>query len=138
MTKPATETKVAEPKVAAKTETKVAAKTETKVVAKTEEKKPRGRQPSEGPTIISIALEAIAEGKDNKEVLAEVKTHFPESKTRMASINWYRNKAREEDPTILPSREITKARGAEKKAAEKKVKAEAKKQKANTKVDPTS
>lgn len=89
-------------------------------------KKPRGRQPSEGPTIASVATAAILAGKDNDEALAEVLKAFPDAKTKKASINWYRNKIREENPKVQTSRDITKARNAEKKAAEKKAKAEAK------------
>ena len=79
----------------------------------------RGRAKSEGPTIASVAYAAIQAGKDNKEVLADVQKQFPDAKTGMASINWYRNKAREEDPKIPTSRDITKKRTAEKKKAEK-------------------
>lgn len=83
----------------------------------------RGRQKSEGPTIASVAIAAIKAGKDNKEVLAEVMKAFPEAKTKMASINWYRNKVREEDPSVKTSRDISKERNAAKKAAEKAEKA---------------
>jgi len=94
--------------------------------AKTEEKKPRGRQRAEGPTINSVAIEAIKAGMDNDEALAEVLKHFPEAKTKKASINWYRNKIREEDSTVKTSRDITKARNAVKKAAAKEAKAKEK------------
>lgn len=97
-------------------------------------KKSPGRQKSEGPTIASVAYAAIKAGKDNKEVLAEVQKAFPKAKTAMASINWYRNKAREEDPKIPTSREITKKRNAVKKAADKAAKEKAKKDK-GAKVD---
>lgn len=97
------------------------------------EKKKPGRQPSEGPTIASVAMAAIKARKDNKEVLALVKAQFPEAKTGMASINWYRNKAREEDPSLPTSRSIgaesrakAKAAKAEEKAKEKAAKAEEK------------
>lgn len=89
-----------------------------KVVDKKEGNKPGAKKQS-GPTIASVALDGIKAGLDNDEVLAKVKAQFPESKTGKASINWYRNKAREEDPKIPASRDITKARTAKKKAEEK-------------------
>jgi len=98
--------------------------------AKDDVKKPRGRQPSEGPTIASVATAAILAGKDNDEALAEVLKAFPDAKTKKASINWYRNKIREENPKVQTSRDITKARNAEKKAAEKAAKAKEKADKA--------
>lgn len=109
------------------------------------DKKPGAKKQS-GPTIASVALEGIKAGLDNDEVLAKVKKQFPESKTGKASINWYRNKAREEDPKVPASRDITKARTAAKKAEQKKVKdaekAAAKKDKkggkAADKADPTA
>lgn len=112
---------------------------------KAADKKPGAKKQS-GPTIASVALEGIKAGLDNDEVLAKVKKQFPESKTGKASINWYRNKAREEDPKVPASRDITKARTAAKKAEQKKVKdaekAAAKKDKkggkAADKADPTA
>lgn len=80
-----------------------------------------------GPTIASVALAAIKAGKDNAEVLAEVKKQFPDAKTKVASINWYRNKAREEDKSIPTSRDITTKRNAAKKAEKKASKDAAKK-----------
>lgn len=114
-----------------------------KAPAKAEgEKKPRGRQKAEGPTISSVAIAAIKAGMDNDEALAEVLKQFPEANTKKASINWYRNKIREEDPTVKTSRDITKARNAAKKAAAKEAKAKekaaAKDAKADAKADGKS
>lgn len=94
------------------------AKVDKKVVDKKDGKKPGAKKQS-GPTIASVALEGILAGLDNDEVLAKVKKQFPDSKTGKASINWYRNKAREENPKIPASRDITKARTAKKRAEEK-------------------
>lgn len=42
-------------------------------------------------TIGSVACEAILAGKSNQEALDAVLAKFPEAKTKMSSINWYRN-----------------------------------------------
>jgi len=97
--------------------------------------KKRGAKKVKGPTIASVAYEAIKKGLDNEAVLAEVKKAFPDAKTKMASINWYRNKAREEDPSIPTSRDITTKRTAEKKAKAKADKADKKAASAKKPVD---
>lgn len=125
-----------------KNKTDVKAGVDKKVDAKAdapEVKRGPGRQKSEGPTISSVAYAAIKAGKSNEEALAEVKKAFPESNTKVASINWYRNQARIDDPSIPTSRDITTARNAEQKAKDKaekaKAKADAKAEKAKGKSD---
>ena len=64
----------------------------------------------------AVATKAIKDGKNNEETLAVVKAQFPDAKTGLASINWYRNKIRADgDKTVKTAREL--------KAAEKKKKA---------------
>lgn len=43
-------------------------------------------------TIGAAAMEHIAAGLSNDEVLAAVKAEFPDAQTSKASVNWYRNK----------------------------------------------
>ncbi|MEE8608967.1 MAG: hypothetical protein V3S55_15290 [Nitrospiraceae bacterium] len=58
----------------------------------------------------TVAIEAIRAGKTNEETLAVVKKEFPEAKTTMASINWYRNKLRGDgDKSVKTSRELKTA-----------------------------
>lgn len=81
------------------------------------------------PGIGDIAKQLIRDGLGNKEVLEQVKVQFPEAKTSMASINWYRNHlrdlgeevktARELSAAGKPSAEDVKAQKAADKAAEK-------------------
>ena len=89
------------------------------------------------PGVGDLAKELIRGGKTNEEVLAAVKEKFPEAKTSMASINWYRNKLRGDGETIPTARELKAdtnaevkakkdAEKAEKKAAANKAKADAK------------
>jgi hypothetical protein len=42
----------------------------------------------------TVIREAICAGKDNAEALAAAKAEFPEAKTTMPSVNWYRNDMR--------------------------------------------
>ncbi len=56
-----------------------------------------------------MAVEAILAGGTNEEALAAVQAEFPEKKTSLASINWYRNKARKEHPEVPTARELKKA-----------------------------
>ncbi len=95
----------------------------SKVVEKKDgNKKKAGAPKSAGPTIASVANAAILDGKDNAEVLALVLVKFPDAKTGPASINWYRNKLREDNPGVKTSREITTARNAGAKAEKAKAK----------------
>jgi len=70
--------------------------------AKTEEKAPKRG-------VGTVAMEAIAAGKTNEEALEAVKAEFPEAKTSLASINWYRNKMRADDKSIPTARDLKKA-----------------------------
>lgn len=56
-----------------------------------------------------VAKEAIRAGKTNEDALAAVKAEFPEAKTSLASINWYRNKLRTDGEEIPTARELNKA-----------------------------
>ncbi len=73
-------------------------KTETTEDAKT---KKRG--------VGDAAMDAIKAGSDNEQALAAVMEEFPEAKTSLASINWYRNNLRKTDKTIPTARELKKA-----------------------------
>lgn len=57
----------------------------------------------------TVAREAIAAGKSNEEALAAVKAEFPDSKTGLQTISWYRNSMRKVDPSIPSGREAKKA-----------------------------
>lgn len=57
----------------------------------------------------TAAMEAIADGKSNEEALAVVQAEFPEAKTSLSSINWYRNKMRADDKSIPTARALKKA-----------------------------
>jgi hypothetical protein len=54
------------------------------------------------------ALEAIRAGMTNEEALEAVKAEFPEAKTSLPSINWYRNKLRSDGEDIPTARELKK------------------------------
>lgn len=56
----------------------------------------------------TVALAAIRAGKTNEEALAAVQAEFPEAKTSMASINWYRNKLRGDGEKVPTARELKK------------------------------
>lgn len=57
----------------------------------------------------TVAQEAIKAGKTNEEALATVKGEFPDAKTTLSSVNWYRNKMRAEDKSIPTSRDLKNA-----------------------------
>lgn len=61
-------------------------------------------------TIGSVAREAILAGQSNKEALETVKGQFPDCKTTMNSINWYRNDLRKKGHDV-PSPKKAKAEG---------------------------
>lgn len=66
----------------------------------------------------TVANEAIRAGKTNDEALDAVLTEFPEAKTSLASINWYRNKLRADGEQVPTARDLNKAaREAEKEDA---------------------
>jgi len=70
------------------------------------------KEPKQG--VGYTATQAILAGKSNEEALAEVQKAHPESKTTMASINWYRNKLRGEGKDVKTSRELRAANKPEK------------------------
>ncbi len=57
----------------------------------------------------SAACDAIMAGATNEEALTKVQAEFPEAKTSLASINWYRNKLRSEGAKVKTARELKKA-----------------------------
>lgn len=63
----------------------------------------------EKKTIGSVAVEAIRAGQSNEQALEAVKAAFPEAKTSLASINWYRNKLRSDGEKVPTARELKKA-----------------------------
>lgn len=85
------------------------------------------QEPKEkAPGVGDLAKELIRAGKTNEEVLAAVKEKFPEAKTSMASINWYRNKLRGDGEEVPTARELKADAKAEQKAAKEAEKAEKK------------
>jgi hypothetical protein len=82
---------------------------------------PKAEAPKEAKeTISSVACTAVMAGKTNDEVIAAVKAKFPDAKTSLASINWYRNNLRKQGKDVpKPARKVSekKAAPAEKKAA---------------------
>ncbi len=62
------------------------------------------------PGVGDAAIKAIKSGMNNEDALAAVLKEFPEAKTSLASINWYRNKLRSDgDKTVKTARELKKA-----------------------------
>ena len=60
------------------------------------------------------AKEAIKAGMTNEDALVAVQEEFPEAKTSLASINWYRQKLRSDgDKSVKTARELKKAAKAE-------------------------
>ena len=66
----------------------------------------------------TVAVEAIKAGKTNEEALEAVKAEFPDAKTSLASINWYRNKLRSDGEDVPTARGLKKAAKAEAAPAE--------------------
>ncbi len=56
----------------------------------------------------TVAIEAITAGKTNEEALEACRKEFPEAKTSLASINWYRNKLRGEGKKVPTARDLKK------------------------------
>ena len=55
------------------------------------------------------AVEAIKSGMTNEEALVAVQEEFPDGKTSLASINWYRNRLRSDgDKSVKTARELKK------------------------------
>ena len=78
--------------------------------------KTKGDKPQK-KNIGSVAIAAIRANKTNEEALAAVRKEFPEAKTSLASINWYRNKLRGAGEKVPAARDLKKK--AEKKAGKK-------------------
>ncbi|UTC28000.1 hypothetical protein [Stenotrophomonas phage A1432] len=74
------------------------------------------------PGVGDVAKDLIRAGKTNEEVLASIKEQFPNAKTSMASVNWYRNNLRQAGENVPTARSL-KADG----KAEEKAKRDAKK-----------
>ena len=72
----------------------------------TDKKKTNETAPKRG--IGTVAIEAICAGKTNEEALAAVHKAFPDGKTSLASINWYRNKLRSEGKKVSTARDLKK------------------------------
>lgn len=88
-------------------------------------------QPAEkAPGVGDLAKDLIREGHTNEEVLAAVKEQFPEAKTSMASVNWYRNKLRGDGENVPTARELKADAKAEQKAEKEAAKEAAKAAKA--------
>jgi CHASE3 domain sensor protein len=75
---------------------------------KAAKKKKDGAAPAPKRGVGVVATEAILAGKTNEETLAIVQKAFPDGKTSLASINWYRNKLRGENKKVLTARELKK------------------------------
>ncbi|UFK26701.1 hypothetical protein [Roseobacter phage RDJL6] len=73
---------------------------------KTEEKAPKRG-------VGTVATEAIRAGKTNEQALEAVQAEFPDAKTSLASINWYRNKLRSDGEDVPTARDLKKAAKAE-------------------------
>ncbi len=73
---------------------------------KKKKKTPEKAAPKRG--VGTVAIEAIMAGKTNEEALAACRKAFPEAKTTLASINWYRNKLRGEGKKVPTARELKK------------------------------
>lgn len=69
------------------------------------------KQPKRG--VGTVAKEAIRDGKTNEEALEAVQAEFPDAKTSLASINWYRNKMRSDGEKVPTARELKKAAAAD-------------------------
>lgn len=82
------------------------------------------------PGVGDLAKALIRDGKSNEEVLAAIKAQFPEAKTSMASVNWYRNNLRTLGENVPTARSLKAAAKADEKAAKAKAKEEAKAAKA--------
>jgi hypothetical protein len=75
----------------------------------------------------SFIRQEILAGKGNKEILAEVRAKFPESKMTAGGVGWYRNKLKKQGKGVKDSRQIEPpAPKAEKPAKEAKPKGEKK------------
>ena len=72
---------------------------------------PKEKAPK-APGIGDVIKAAIRDGKTNEEALAAAKAQFPDCKTSLASVNWYRNQLRSTDKSVPTSRDLKKAAAA--------------------------
>lgn len=71
----------------------------------TETKAPKARARGIG----TVAREAIQAGHANEHALAAVHAEFPEARTSLQTISWYRNDLRMKDPSIPSGRALRAA-----------------------------
>lgn len=85
----------------------------------TDKKTKKKAAPKQG--VGTVAVDALMAGKTNEEALAACQKAFPDAKTSLASINWYRNKLRAEGKKVPTARELKKkaTKPASKKAGKK-------------------
>lgn len=79
-------------------------KAEAKGTEGTEGKAPEIAKPR-GLGVGKRTKELIRAGKSNKEVLEAIKAEFPEAKTTMASVNWYRNNLKQKGEKVPTAKE---------------------------------
>lgn len=105
-------------------------------VTGTENVDPAPAEPKvKAPGVGDVAKDLIRAGKSNEDVLKAIKEQFPEAKTSMASVNWYRNKLRGDGEDVPTARALKAEASAEEKAAKEKAKADAKAAKAKEKAE---
>ena len=63
-------------------------------------------------TVGEAVLQLMLDGSTNEETLEAIKKDFPDNKTSMSSITWYRNKFRQDGHDIPTARELRKAQAA--------------------------
>ncbi len=68
------------------------------------------KEPKRG--VGTAVMEAIKAEHTNEEALEITLKEFPDARTSLASVNWYRNKMRSMDKTIPTARELKKKRTA--------------------------
>jgi hypothetical protein len=78
---------------------------EAKAKTEPKEKAPK-KEPKRG--VGAVAIEAIRAGKTNEETLDIVRGEFPDAKTTLASVNWYRNKLRGDGESVPMARDLKK------------------------------
>jgi len=67
---------------------------------------------SKPESVGEAAERALRAGKTNEEALAFTLRSFPDASTSLASINWYRNKLRQEGARVPTAREVRSRREA--------------------------
>lgn len=81
-----------------------------------ENKAPEEKAPK-APGVGDVAKQLIRDGKSNQEVLDAIKEQFPDNKTTMASVNWYRNRLRQDGENVPTARSLKAEASAEETAA---------------------